>query len=160
MDIDKREDEVVAGKGRPAVEDKRTNQYRVLMNDKEDRMLDYCSKATGLPKSQIFRKGIEVLYQQVRLNEYGKDYGQDYDGHISLRRVVNCPYCGAGNAIDFEAYITDEYCYERQMGSEIEHAFLCENYECMSCRQRFTAEGSIHEYPIGAYDSEHIEICK
>ena len=74
----------MAGRGRPTVEDKRTNQYRVLMNDEEDKMLDYCSKKTGLPKSQIFRKGIEVLYQQVRLNEYG----QDYDGHISLRRIV------------------------------------------------------------------------
>lgn len=144
----------MAGRGRPTVEDKRTNQYRVLMNDEEDKMLDYCSKETGLPKSQIFRKGIEVLYQQVRLNEYG----QDYDGHISLRRIVNCPNCGSGNDIDFEDYITDECCYERQMGSEIEHVFICEDYECTSCGQRFTVEGSIHEYPIGAYDSEEIHV--
>jgi len=148
----------MAGRGRPTVEDKRTNQYRVLMNDEEDQMLDYCSKATGLPKSQIFRKGIEVLYQQVRLNEYGQDYGQDYDGHISLRRVVNCPYCGAGNAIDFEDYLTDDLYYERQMGSEIEHAFLCEDHECASCGKPFTVEGSIHEYPVGAYDSEEINV--
>ena len=83
----------MAGRGRPIVKDKRTNQYRVLMNDVEDQMLDYCSRVTGLPKSQIFRKGIEVLYQQVRLNEYG----QDYDGRISLRRVVNCD--GFGNRV-------------------------------------------------------------
>ena len=51
----------MAGRGRPSVEDKRTNQYRVLMNDEEDRMLDYCSQKTGMPKSQIFRKGIEAL---------------------------------------------------------------------------------------------------
>lgn len=150
----------MAGRGRPAVEDKRTNQYRVLMNDEEDQMLDYCSKATGLPKSQIFRKGIEALYQQVRLNEYGQDYGQDYDGHISLRRVVNCPYCSEDNAIDFEDYITDEYCYERQMGSEMEHVFICEDYECTSCGKKFTVEGSIHEYPIGAYNSEEIYVRK
>lgn len=148
----------MAGRGRPTVEDKRTNQYRVLMNDEEDQMLDYCSKATGLPKSQIFRKGIEVLYQQVRLNEYGQNYGQDYDGHISLKRVVNCPYCDAGNAIDFEDYIIDDLTYERQMGPEIEHAFLCEDHECTSCGRRFSVEGSIHEYPIGAYDSERIEV--
>lgn len=144
----------MAGRGRPTVEDKRINQYRVLMNDEEDQMLDYCSKATGLPKSQIFRKGIEAFYQQVRLNEYG----QDYDGHISLLRVVDCPYCGAGNAIDFEDYITDDLYYERQMGAEIEHAFLCEDYVCVSCGKRFTVEGSIHEYPAGAYDSEEINI--
>lgn len=148
----------MAGRGRPKVEDKRTNQYRVLMNDEEDRMLDYCSRATGLPKSQIFRKGIEVLYQQVRLNEYGQDYGQDYDGHISLRRVVNCPYCGAANRIDFEDYLTDEISYERQMGAEIEHMFECEYYECVACGKAFSVSGSIHEYPLGAYDSEEINI--
>ena len=148
----------MAGRGRPTVEDKRTNQYRVLMNDEEDRMLDYCSKVTGLPKSQIFRKGIEVLYHQVRLNEFGQDYGQDYDGHISLRRVVNCPYCGAANSIDFENYIIDEFTYDRQMGSEVEHMFKCEDWECVACGEEFCVTGSIHEYPVGAYDSEHIEV--
>lgn len=144
----------MAGRGRPSVEDKRTNQYRVLMNDEEDRMLDYCSQKTGLPKSQIFRNGIEVLYQQIQLNEAV----DEYDDHISLKRVVRCPYCGASNAIDFEDYITDESSYERQMGPEIEHSFLCEDYECESCGKQFTVEGSIHEYPVGAYDSEHIEV--
>ena len=148
----------MAGRGRPTVEDKRINQYRVLMNDEEDQMLDYCSKATGLPKSQIFRKGIEVLYQQVRLNEYGQNYGQDYDGHISLKRVIECPYCGAANKIDFENYVTDDLYYERQMGPEVEHTFLCEDYECNSCKKAFTIEGSIHEYPVGAYDSERIDV--
>ena len=61
-------------RGRPTVEDKRNNQYRVLMNDMEDRMLAYCSRLTGLPKSQIFRKGVEAYYQQVLLNEYGRPY--------------------------------------------------------------------------------------
>lgn len=145
-------------RGRPSVEDKRTNQYRVLMNDEEDNMLDYCSKAIGQPKSQIFRRGIEVLYQQIKLNEFGQDYGQDYDGHISMRRVVSCPHCGAANSIDFENYITDELSYERQMGAEIEHVFDCEDYECASCGKSFRVHGSIHEYPVGAYDSEEISV--
>ena len=144
----------MAGKGRPSVDDKRTNQYRVLMNDQEDRMLDYCSRKTGKPKSQIFRDGIEVLYQQIQLNEVV----EEYDDHISLKRVVKCPFCGASNAIDFEDYITDELSYERQMGPEIEHAFFCEDYKCESCGKPFTVAGSIHEYPVGAYDSEHIEV--
>jgi hypothetical protein len=94
-------------RGRPSVEDKRNNQYRVLMNDMEDRMLAYCSRLTGLPKSQIFRKGVEAYYQQVLLNEYGKSYGQDYDGHISLKRVVECPHCGAGLKVDFGEEFAD-----------------------------------------------------
>ena len=146
----------MAGKGRPIVEDKRNNQYRVLMNDQEDRMLAYCSSVTGLPKSQIFRKGIEVLYQQILLNEAD----EDYDDHVSMKRVIKCPYCGSGNTIDLQDYSTVEYSHERQMGPEIEHGFLCEDYECSYCRNRFTVSGSINEYPIGAYESEHIEIKK
>ena len=150
----------MAGKGRPTVEDKRTNQYRVLMNDEEDSMLDYCSKSTGLPKSQIFRKGVEVLYHQVKLVEYGKEYGQDYDGHINLQRVVNCPYCGAPNSIDCEEFITDERFNERQMGFEIEHVFDCEEHECISCTREFRVNGSIFEYPAGAYEHEMIKVSK
>lgn len=144
----------MAGKGRPIVEDKRNNQYRVLMNDQEDRMLAYCSRVTGLPKSQIFRKGIEVLYQQIQLNEADAEY----DDHVSMKRVIKCPHCGTGNTIDLEDYSTGEYSYERQMGSEIEHSFLCEDYECSCCGKRFTVSGSIHEYPVGAYDSERIDV--
>ena len=150
----------MSGRGRPTVEDKRTNQYRVLMNDEEDRMLDYCSKATGLPKSQIFRKGIEVLYHQVKLVEYGKNYGQDYDGHINLRRVVNCPFCDNPNSINCEEYITDEITNERQMGSEIEHVFDCEEHECICCSKAFRVYGSIYEYPAGAYEHEIIKVSK
>ena len=44
----------MAGKGRPPVDDKRDNQYRVRLNDEENQMLSYCSEMTGQPKSQIF----------------------------------------------------------------------------------------------------------
>lgn len=144
----------MAGKGRPNVEDKRNNQYRVLMNDEENSMLAYCSRVTGMPKSQIFRKGIEVLYQQILLNQADAEY----DDHISMKRVIKCPHCGFGNTIDLEDYATGEHSYERQMGLEIGHAFCCEDYECGQCRRTFTVSGNIHEYPIGAYDSEHIEV--
>ena len=46
----------MVGKGRPTVDDKRDNQYRVRLNDEENQMLAYCSQMTGQPKSQIFRK--------------------------------------------------------------------------------------------------------
>lgn len=144
----------MAGKGRPTVEDKRNNQYRVLMNDQEDRMLAYCSQITGIPKSQIFRKGIEVLYQQIQLNEADANYSD----HISMKRVIKCPHCGGRNTIDLKVYRTSDNSYERQMGPEIEHSFNCKDYTCAYCRKLFMVFGSIREYPIGAYDSEHIEV--
>ena len=55
----------MAGKGRPKLDDKRDNQYRVRLNDEEDAMLDYSSRATGLPKSEIFRKALQDFYNNT-----------------------------------------------------------------------------------------------
>ena len=76
----------MAGKGRPTVDDKRDNQYRVRLNDEENQMLTYCSQMTGQPKSQIFRKALEEYYQTVQLNEM--EMGMD---GISMRRVIKPP---------------------------------------------------------------------
>ncbi len=150
----------MAGKGRPTIEDKRNNQYRVRLNDEEDQMLTYCSKATGKPKSQIFRNALSEYYMNVRLNELNSQNEYDameIDG-ISMKRVIECPYCGAPNAIDFEDYSTGDYTTERQMGPETQHWFECDNIECDACGISFQIKGCITEYPLGAYDSEHIEI--
>lgn len=68
------------GQGRPTVEDESNYQYRILTNDEEDMMLAYCSRVTGMSKTQIFRKGIDVQYQQIQLNEADAEY----DNHISM----------------------------------------------------------------------------
>lgn len=150
----------MAGKGRPTVDDKRDNQYRVRLNDEEDQMLTYCSKATGKPKSQIFRKALSEYYATVRLNELNSQNEYDtieLDG-ISMKRVIECPYCGVANAIDFADYSTAECTAERQMGSETKHWFGCDAVECVACGHTFKVSGCIIEYPIGAYDSEIIDV--
>ena len=144
----------MAGKGRPVVEDKRDNQYRVLMNDEEDTMLAYCSRVTGMPKSQIFRKGIEVLYQQIQLNEANAEY----DGHISLKRVIDCPHCGHSSMIDLADYETSSSSTERPMGPDVLHEFDCDDYECAGCGRSFRITGYISEYPLGAYEHEEINV--
>lgn len=155
--------EVMARKGRPKLDDKRDNQYRVRLNDEEDAMLDYSSKATGLPKSEIFRKALQDFYNNTLLNEY--ETKQQYEevwefDHISLKRVIKCPYCDEGNRIDFSDYIVNETSYERQMGAEIAYTFQCHDLECVCCGHKFLVDGSIHEYPLGSYESEQIEIRK
>ncbi len=151
----------MAGKGRPTVDDKRDNQYRVRLNDEEDQMLAYCSKATGKPKSKIFRKALSEYYASVRLNEIISQNEYDImelDG-ISMKRVIECPYCGAANAIDLADYSTNECTVERQMGPETQHWFDCDNAECVVCGHTFRVNGCITEYPIGAYDSEMIKVA-
>ena len=145
----------MAGKGRPPVDDKRDNHYRVRLNDEENQMLSYCSEMTGQPKSQIFRRALESYFQTVRLNEMK----MESDG-ISMKRVVKCPYCGSSNAIDLSDYGTGDYEAERQMGVEIQHCFDCEDYECIGCGHAFRVEGYINEYPVGAYNFEEINVTE
>lgn len=145
----------MAGKGRPTVDDKRDNQYRVRLNDEENLMLAYCSEKTGQPKSQIFRRALESYFQTVQLNELEIET----DG-ISMKRVIKCPHCGASNAIDLADYSTGDYESERQMGPEIQHCFDCKEYGCIGCGNTFRVEGYINEYPVGAYNFEEINVTE
>ena len=52
--------------GRPKKEDSREKQYRVRLNDKEDEMLAFASNATGVPKSEIFRKALQEYCEKVK----------------------------------------------------------------------------------------------
>lgn len=51
--------------GRPT-EDPKKNQYRIRLSDKETEMLNYCCEQTGLSKSDIVRRGIEKVYQELQ----------------------------------------------------------------------------------------------
>lgn len=102
----------MARKGRPKVEDKRDSQYRVRLNDAEDEMLDYSSKALGVPKFEIFRNALKMYYNSTLLNKYESrfEYEEGWESDlISLKRVIQCPYCDMRNRIDFGKYLTDEF---------------------------------------------------
>lgn len=82
---------------------------------------------------------------------------------IALDRLVKCPVCGEYQEIDFEDYIVDTVSNpssrEDDMGEDIVYTFDSENIlKCSHCGHRFRARGWIREYPVGAYDSERIEV--
>lgn len=147
-------------RGRPKKEDSRDKQYRVRLNDDEDEMLNYASGITGKQKSEIFRQALVDYYNKVRVNEYAPE-NDEYDDwemdHISLKRVIDCPYCGAANRIDFEDEC-ESWSEERQMGAEITYSFDIEDCECKSCSRAFHVSGYICEYPVGAYNYEDIKV--
>ena len=169
--------------GRPPKENSRDKQDRVRLNDEEDEMLSFCSEETGEAKSDIFRKALKAYYENAKYVKNALDSKtessdladedmefEDYDeydeydeyedcdmGGISLKRAIECPYCGAANNIDFAEYSeTSEY--ERQMGPEVEHYFAVEDCYCEECEKRFRVHGSIWEYPLGAYNYEDISV--
>lgn len=51
-------------KGRPPIEDKRDNIYRLRMNDEELAQLNFIVAETGLSKSEIIR---ELIYRESTL---------------------------------------------------------------------------------------------
>lgn len=144
-------------RGRPKLSDSRNNQYRVRLNDEENRKLNYSSSVTGKPKSEIFRLALIDYYNKVLLNEVNDGMPDEeiweIEG-ISLKRVIQCPYCCCSIRIDLEeecSISTDE----RQMGLESLYEF---DYmeTCSSCGHRFKVVGYISEYPAGALNHEDI----
>lgn len=146
-------------RGRPKKEDSRDKQYRVRLNNEEEEMLSYTSGLTGKQKSEIFRQALKDYYNKVRVNELlpEEEPGEWEMDHISLKRAINCPYCGIANGLDFsdECEILTE---ERQMGVEITYSINSVECECQSCSKIFEISGYICEYPLGAYNNEDIKV--
>lgn len=146
--------------GRPPKDNSRDKQYRVRLNDEEDNMLSYVSDSTGKQKSEIFRNALEDYYNKVRVQQtLQEEQYDDWDtGHISLKRIVDCPYCGAPNKCDFEEDCDTWDDNNRPMGTEITYHFDWEGYECCSCGKKMHIYGDICEYPVGAYNYEAINV--
>lgn len=80
---------------------------------------------------------------------------------VSLIRTVKCPYCGEELEVDLEDYETDQSSYENEngMGPDIVYSFDSEdNIECPTCQNKYQVSGWIREYPVGAYDSEDVNV--
>ena len=146
-------------RGRPKLEDSRDNQYRVRLNDEEDRRLDYVSERLGKPKSEILRLALDDYYNKIRLNELNLESDEEkaWDmGTISLKRVVTCPSCHEQNRVDLEddCSVSTE---ERPMGTETTYFFDLETV-CDICKSPYCVQGYISEYPPGALNYEDIKV--
>lgn len=64
MWIQKRGDEMTP-RGRPTNDPKVLNT-RIRLSSADIKMLDWCSKKTGMPKSQIIRMGIRKVYEELK----------------------------------------------------------------------------------------------
>ena len=146
-------------RGRPKLTDSRDNQYRVRLNDEENKMLSYASEKVDKPKSEIFRIALLEYYNNVLLNELyqsSEDEAEWEVDNISLKRVVKCPHCGTMNRIDLndENSASTE---DRPMGIGTLYEFSCEEC-CNICGKCFIVSGYISEYPAGALEHEKIDV--
>lgn len=104
----------------------------------------------------------EVIARREAVGEEFIDI-EDMYGYrpVSLTRDICCPHCGEAYEVDLEDYIYDQSSDEREngMGPDIVYSFNSEDsYECPHCGTAIQIEGWIREYPVGAYDSEHINV--
>ena len=154
--------------GRPKKEDSRDNQYRVRLNDDENEMLDYVSRMTEKAKSEVFRQALTELYQKTKLAEARRDFEGEFDQseeyeptwedeHVSLKRTIDCPYCGHTHMMDFEDDC-ESSSSERSMGPEILYEFDLDDCVCEKCGKQFRVKGFICEYPMGCYNHEGIDV--
>lgn len=108
----------------------------------------------------------EEFWQFIKAKEEAGELFMDIDdgySSISLSRDIPCPYCGKDAMVDLEDYICNQISNDNEsgMGIDIVYSFNSEdNYECPECGHLVQLEGWIREYPIGAYDSETINIYK
>ena len=51
--------------GRPPSKDPKRNDTRIRLTDSEAQKLEYCSKVTGMTKTDVIRKGIDMVYAEV-----------------------------------------------------------------------------------------------
>lgn len=51
--------------GRPTDDPKR-NQYKVRLSDADTQKLDYAANVLGLPKAEVIRQGIDLMYEKAQ----------------------------------------------------------------------------------------------
>jgi predicted DNA-binding protein len=52
-------------KGRPPSKNPKRNDTRIRLSDEEWEKLSFCAEKTGMTKTDIIRKGINLVYQEV-----------------------------------------------------------------------------------------------
>lgn len=52
--------------GRPPSKNPKRNDTRIRLTDSEREQLDFCAEKTGMTKADIIRRGINLVYQEVK----------------------------------------------------------------------------------------------
>ena len=60
----KEEKEVSPRTGRPT-EDPKRKRFELRVSEKENEMLEFCMKETGMSRADVIRRGIELVYKEI-----------------------------------------------------------------------------------------------
>jgi len=147
-------------------------ERRKIIEDEMRRMRGSLSLTEEMVKIgvQFDSMPIEYLWNEIQQKEHEGEAFMDFEdmyGYrpVPLMRSGDCPHCNAVQEIDLVDYLWDETLNEshreNDMGPDIVYSFDTEDcIGCDKCGKAFQVRGWIREYPVGAYDSEHIDILK
>ena len=80
---------------------------------------------------------------------------------LEMVEHIQCPNCGFFSTIDLEDYVYSESSDEKEngMGPDFVRYFDSEdNYKCPKCGKVIQISGWKREYPVGAFDSQDIDL--
>lgn len=60
----------MAGKGRPPSKNPKSVEVKIRVSETENEMLEYCTKETGLSRSEVLRKGLKKVYDETVREKY------------------------------------------------------------------------------------------
>ena len=148
---------------------------REVINDRQNAIREEIERMTGSLALSEELFATDIQYDSIPTDEYwqfikrkeqnGEIFMDIDDGYfqVNLSIDIRCPHCGKVVAVYLDDYVYDQSSYEKEngMGSDIVYSFNSEdNYTCAECGHLVLINGWIREYPIGAYDSESININK
>lgn len=141
-------------------------QRRKIMEDKLQQLNGALSLSAELLKAGVQYDSMPSDYylDEITKRESEGEEFMDFDDwqfELEMLEDIICPNCGAKNTVDLEDYVYSESSNEKEngMGPDFVRYFDSErNYECPECSRIVQISGWKREYPIGAFDSEDVDI--
>ncbi len=141
-------------------------QRRRIMEDKLLQINGALNLSEELLKSRVQYNSMPLDYylaEITRRENEGEEFIDldDWNFDLEMMEDIVCPNCGGEDTVDLEDYVYSESSDEREngMGPDFVRYFDSEkNYMCPHCGKSIKIYGWKREYPIGAFDSEQVDI--
>lgn len=141
-------------------------QRRKIMEDKLQQIQGALSLSAELLDDGVQYDSMPSDYylaEITRRESEGEEFMDfdDWQFELEMMEDIKCPNCGAEDTVDLEDYVYSESSDDREngMGLDFIRYFDSEqSYECPDCGKVIRISGWKREYPIGAFDSENVDV--
>ena len=142
-------------------------QRRKIMEDKLQQIHSALSLSAELLDAGVQYDSMPSDYyltEITRRESEGEEFMDfdDWQFELEMMEDIKCPNCGAEDTVDLEDYVYSESSDEREngMGPDFVRYFDSEqSYECPDCGKIIRISGWKREYPMGAFDSEDVDVA-